>query len=159
MGARCNQAIMLISDGVPSKFQEVFEQYNWLNNSYIPVRIFTYLIGREVADVTDIKWMACNNKGYYVHISTTNEVREQVLNYIAVMARPLVLNYQEPRPVVWTGIYADIVDPKMTDWLWELKECEEQKERFVSYRKNRRLFVSPEEKLRKEYLKKKQVNY
>lgn len=35
------------------------------------------------------------------------EVREQVLNYIPVMARPLVLN-RTTHPIIWTPIYADI---------------------------------------------------
>ncbi|XP_055704194.1 voltage-dependent calcium channel subunit alpha-2/delta-3 isoform X3 [Phlebotomus papatasi] len=149
VGARCNQAIMLISDGVPYKYQDIFEYYNW---PYIPVRIFTYLIGREVADVKEIKWMACENRGYYVHLSTMAEVREQVLNYIPVMARPLVLN-KTYHPIIWTQVYADEVDPKMTDWQWEIKEREEQKERFMSQRKNYKNFHLPEEQERRYQLK------
>lgn len=107
-GARCNQAIMVISDGVPESYKEIFEQYNWINSTHMPVRVFTYLIGREEADITNIKWMACANLGYYVHLSTLAEVREQVLNYIAVMARPIVLHNKE-HPVIWSDVYADIV--------------------------------------------------
>ncbi|XP_053674579.1 voltage-dependent calcium channel subunit alpha-2/delta-3 [Anopheles nili] len=151
-GARCNQAIMLVSDGVPYSFDEVFEQFNWKELPFIPVRVFTYLIGREVADVKEIKEMACRNQGYYVHLSTMAEVREEVLNYIPVIARPLVLNKRE-HPVVWSEIYADVEDPKMTDWLWEIKERAEQKERFIDYRKNRVLFYSPEEQHRRMIMK------
>lgn len=64
-GASCNQNIMLISDGVPYSFDDIFELYNWQDKPYMPVRIFTYLIGREVADVTDIKKMACDNQGNF----------------------------------------------------------------------------------------------
>ncbi|XP_059614107.1 voltage-dependent calcium channel subunit alpha-2/delta-3 isoform X2 [Phlebotomus argentipes] len=145
VGARCNQAIMLISDGVPYKYQDIFEYYNW---PYIPVRMFTYLIGREVADVKEIKWMACENRGYYVHLSTMAEVREQVLNYIPVMARPLVLN-KTHHPIVWTQVYADEIDPKMTDWQWEIREREEQRERFMSQRKNYSAFHHPDEQDRR----------
>ena len=51
--------------------------------------------------------MACENKGYFTHVTTLAEVKEQVLKYIPVMARPLVL-FRETHPVKWTGVYADI---------------------------------------------------
>lgn len=126
LGANCNQAIMLISDGVPYNYEEIFRLYNGEDR---PVRVFTYLIGREVADVQQIKAMACQNRGYYVHLSTMAEVREQVLNYIPVMARPLVLN-KTYHPILWSQFYADTVEPKMTDWSWEVEEREEQREWF-----------------------------
>ncbi|XP_044741328.1 voltage-dependent calcium channel subunit alpha-2/delta-3 isoform X3 [Chrysoperla carnea] len=147
-GARCNQAIMLITDGVPYNFKEIFEHYNWQELPSMPVRVFTYLIGREVADVREVKWMACANQGYYVHLSTFAEVREQVLQYVPVMARPMVLSKSE-HPVIWTPVYADVTDPKMTDWLWEIKEREEQKESIQSYRKNKQFFKSKEEQDRR----------
>lgn len=99
---------MLISDGAPYNYADIFEQYNWRDLPYMPVRVFTYLIGKEVADVKEIKWMACANQGYYVHLSDLAEVREQVLNYIPVMARPLVLGRHD-HPVIWTQVYADQV--------------------------------------------------
>ena len=45
--------------------------------------------------------------GYFTHVTTLAEVKEQVLKYIPVMARPLVL-MRETHPVRWTGVYADI---------------------------------------------------
>lgn len=104
-GAGCNQAIMLISDGVPHDFNKTFQEYNWPE---IHVRLFTYLIGTEVPDFKLIKEMACSNQGYYVHLSVLPEVREQVLKYIPVMARPLVLG-RSPHPVIWSHVYADVV--------------------------------------------------
>jgi len=44
--------------------------------------------------------------GYYVHIHSMNEVREQVFKYIPVIARPLVLQGMM-HPTVWTHPYAD----------------------------------------------------
>lgn len=107
-GAGCNQAIMLISDGVPHDFNDTFRQYNWPNETYRHVRLFTYLIGSEVPDFLLIKEMACINQGYYVHLSVPSEVREQVLRYIPVMARPLVLG-KHKHPIIWSHVYADII--------------------------------------------------
>ncbi|XP_011136367.1 voltage-dependent calcium channel subunit alpha-2/delta-3 isoform X5 [Harpegnathos saltator] len=135
-GARCNQAIMLITDGVPYNYKEIFEAYNWKDNpdeplkADMPVRIFTYLIGREVADVREVQWMACANRGYFVHLCTPAEVREEVLKYVPVMARPLVLGRTD-HPTIWTPVYADVTDPKMTDWLWEERESDKQEYRFL----------------------------
>ena len=103
-GAEANQAIMLVTDGVPYTYETIFQEYN---QPLIPVRVFTYLIGREISDLQAAKWMACENKGYFTHVTTLAEVKEQVLKYIPVMARPLVL-FREQHPVRWTGVYADI---------------------------------------------------
>lgn len=135
MGARCNQAIMMVTDGVPYDFTDMFEAYNWQNISYKPVRIFTYLIGKDVADVSKTKDMACQNQGFYVHLSTLPEVREQVLKYLPVMARPLVLNGSY-HPVAWSHVYADKEDPVMTDWRWETEECKEQKNLYLDHQKD-----------------------
>ena len=46
-------------------------------------------------------------------MTTLAEVKEQVLKYIPVMARPLVL-LREQHPIRWTGVYADIEVRKQT---------------------------------------------
>ena len=54
------------------------------------------------------------SSGYFTHVTTLAEVKEQVLKYIPVMARPLVL-LREQHPIRWTGVYADIeVSTKQT---------------------------------------------
>ncbi|CAH0548637.1 unnamed protein product [Brassicogethes aeneus] len=144
-GANCNQAIMLVTDGVQYNFKEIFEKYNWGNLPFMNVRVFTYLIGREVSDVREVKWMACANQGYYVHLSTYAEVREEVLQYIPVMARPMVLNAnQKPNPT-WSPVYADVTDPKLTNWLWVNRERNKQRERFMAYKKDKTLLSSVEQ--------------
>lgn len=114
-GSKCNKAIMLITDGAPYTFEEVFKVYNWPD---CRVRVFTYLIGREVSDIRELSWMACANKGYYSHVTTLAEVPEQVQKYIPVMSRPMVLN-QQNKTFIWTAVYADITDkpPFMVDGL------------------------------------------
>ena len=131
-GAESNQAIMLVTDGVPYTYENIFQEYN---QPHKPVRVFTYLIGREISDLDAAKWMACENKGtsakkdlpshaslsgYFTHVTTLAEVKEQVLKYIPVMARPLVL-LREQHPVRWTGVYADIevglsIQPLLAFW-------------------------------------------
>merc|ERR1712096_596737 len=95
---------MLVTDGVPYKEEQVFKDYN---SPHKPVRVFTYLIGREISDLKAANWMACQNKGYFTHVTTLVEVKEQVLKYIPVMARPMVM-FRTKHPIQWTGVYADI---------------------------------------------------
>jgi len=119
IGAESNQAIMLVTDGVPYNYETIFQEYN---QPHKPVRVFTYLIGREISDLQAAKWMACENKGYFTHVTTLAEVKEQVLKYIPVMARPLVL-LREQHPVRWTGVYADIEVPNDRSlWVIGLKK-------------------------------------
>ncbi|XP_015677113.1 voltage-dependent calcium channel subunit alpha-2/delta-4-like, partial [Protobothrops mucrosquamatus] len=58
-GGLCNQAIMLLTDGAMEDYEYVFEKFNWPDRK---VRVFTYLIGREVSFAQNVKWIACNNK-------------------------------------------------------------------------------------------------
>uniref|UniRef100_A0A8C2E1U5 Calcium voltage-gated channel auxiliary subunit alpha2delta 4 n=1 Tax=Cyprinus carpio TaxID=7962 RepID=A0A8C2E1U5_CYPCA len=103
-GSLCNQAIMLITDGAMEDFQQVFEEFNWPERK---VRVFTYLIGRELTFADNVKWIACNNKGYYTHISTLADVQENVMEYLHVLSRPMVINHEHD--IIWTEAYMDSV--------------------------------------------------
>uniref|UniRef100_A0A7M4FE15 Calcium voltage-gated channel auxiliary subunit alpha2delta 4 n=1 Tax=Crocodylus porosus TaxID=8502 RepID=A0A7M4FE15_CROPO len=101
-GCLCNQAIMLITDGAVEDYEPVFEKYNWPDRK---VRVFTYLIGREVTFAENVKWIACNNKGYYTQISTLADVQENVMEYLHVLSRPMVINHDHD--IIWTEAYMD----------------------------------------------------
>ncbi|XP_066251925.1 voltage-dependent calcium channel subunit alpha-2/delta-3 isoform X2 [Euwallacea similis] len=142
LGADCSQAIMLITDGSQDNYKDVFEKYNWHDLPIVTVRLFTYLVGREVSDPREVKWMACANQGYYVHLSTYAEVREEVLHYIPVMARPMVLNANvKPNPT-WSPVYADVTDPKLTNWLWVNRQRNTQRERYQIFSKYKDMLTS-----------------
>ncbi|XP_066447058.1 voltage-dependent calcium channel subunit alpha-2/delta-4 isoform X2 [Eleutherodactylus coqui] len=101
-GGLCNQAIMLITDGAVEEYEPVFEKYNWPDKK---VRMFTYLIGREVTFAQNVKWIACSNKGYYTQISTLADVQENVMEYLHVLSRPMVINHDHD--IIWTEAYMD----------------------------------------------------
>lgn len=44
-------------------------------------------------------------KGYFAKVQNSEDAQEKVLQYIAVLARPMVL-YQHDHPVQWTPVYA-----------------------------------------------------
>ncbi|CAF92512.1 unnamed protein product [Tetraodon nigroviridis] len=73
----------------------------------VQVRVFTYLIGREMTFAQNTKWIACNNKGYYTHISTLADVQENVMEYLHVLSRPMVINHDHD--IIWTEAYMDTV--------------------------------------------------
>ncbi|KAH9520918.1 Voltage-dependent calcium channel subunit alpha-2/delta-4 [Dermatophagoides farinae] len=116
-GSQCNQAIMLITDGAPGTYEDVFRQFNWPN---IPVRVFTYLIGQDVTSHSEVYWMACHNRGYYTHVMNRAEVHEQVQKYIPVMSRPIVLSGE--RVFSWTPIYAPTYETELNENTWKNKQ-------------------------------------
>lgn len=102
----CNQAIMLITDNIQGNFTDIFEEYN-RENDKIPVRIFTYLLGKDQSNVAEMKSIACSNRGAFSHIQTLDEVQEKVLDYVSTIALPLVLQGVK-HPPTWTHAFKDV---------------------------------------------------
>ncbi|XP_066284598.1 voltage-dependent calcium channel subunit alpha-2/delta-2-like isoform X1 [Branchiostoma lanceolatum] len=100
-GARCNKIIMLFTDGGTERPVEVFEKYNKDRE----IRIFTYAVGPPAYSTSALKWMACENKGYYVDIPAVGAIRQKTQDYVAVLSRPMVLS--EEKQFMWTNIYLD----------------------------------------------------
>lgn len=111
-GALCNQAIMLITDGAPETYDHIFKEYN----ANATVRLFTYVIGRDITQIHEVHWMACHNRGYYAQVANLAEVREQVMQYVPIMSRPMVLS--NTRASTWTPVYAHVSENLLTDWVW-----------------------------------------
>uniref|UniRef100_A0A5S6QYI8 Integrase catalytic domain-containing protein n=1 Tax=Trichuris muris TaxID=70415 RepID=A0A5S6QYI8_TRIMR len=99
--AGCHSAIMLITDGATDTYEDIFNRYNEDKS----IRFFSYLIGDDVTEFREVRWMACYNRGYFAHISNLADVQEKVQSYITIMSRPVAeRNHTEP---VWTGAYFD----------------------------------------------------
>lgn len=104
----CNQAIMLITDNIQGNFTQTFLDHNRDPDKpeRIPVRVFTYLLGKDQSNVEEMKSIACMNRGTFAHIQTLDEVQEKVLDYVSKIALPLVLQGTE-HPPTWTHAFKD----------------------------------------------------
>jgi len=49
----------------------------------------------------------CLFAGYYTHISTLADVQENVMEYLHVLSRPMVINHDHD--IIWTEAYMDTV--------------------------------------------------
>lgn len=59
-----------------------------------------------------------------------------MLQYIPVMARPMVLKGDKPQPT-WSPVYADVADPKLTNWLWVQRLRRDQRDKFLAHRQHK----------------------
>ncbi|CAL8086142.1 unnamed protein product [Calicophoron daubneyi] len=81
----CSRNIMIITDGAPASFGEIFDKYNPDKE----VRVFAYLLGQHSSAEPYIEEMACNNRGYAVNIATLADVKENVLS-LSMLFYPLL---------------------------------------------------------------------
>ncbi|XP_059367245.1 voltage-dependent calcium channel subunit alpha-2/delta-1-like isoform X3 [Carassius carassius] len=104
--ANCNKIIMLFTDGGEDRASEIFENYNRKKE----VRIFTFSVGQHNYDKTPIQWMACNNNGYYYEIPSIGAIRINTQEYLDVLGRPMVKEYDKAKNVQWTNVYVDALE-------------------------------------------------
>lgn len=81
---------------------------------------------------TKINFIKFVFQGYYVNISRVEEVQENVLKYLRVMSRPLNMIAEKPEPL-WSALYVDLADRKLSNWLWQKFEGNRQREAFVEF--------------------------
>ena len=105
----CNKAIMLLTDGINDNAEHVFRKYNWENGR--KVRVFTYLIGREMTDSRHLEWMACANDGHYFHVATLADINEHVHEYIPVLSRPMALTGRHE--TTWSNVFIGHLDKEL----------------------------------------------
>ncbi|KAK2144770.1 hypothetical protein LSH36_732g00005 [Paralvinella palmiformis] len=79
LGAMCNKVIMFLTDGGTEMPEEVFEKYN----SNQTVRIFSYAVGPTANPVAAVRWIACNNKGFFYRIPAMGAIRSTVQKHVS----------------------------------------------------------------------------
>jgi hypothetical protein len=103
----CNKMIMIITDGHADDVDEIFNKYN--NEKRI--RVFSFKIGRDMTDPSEIKKLACNNNGEYYHVVTLTDINEHVYEYIPVLSRPMALS--GVRETTWSNVFIGYLDKEL----------------------------------------------
>lgn len=149
--------MLIVDDKINSDLEDVFKEYNWPHK---PVRVFAYSIAGSKSKESELKTIACSNKGayrlgcshlcalvdrfrrlrrtstnltlraanfllrpgYYEHVRRPEEIGEKVLNYLLVMARPLVM-YENDHLIHWSSVYVDrkVIIEKTVDRIFSTK--------------------------------------
>jgi len=88
------RGIMMLSDGALEDYAEAFNNasiaLNDSNINFEDIRVFTYLIGKDLKHQMPLKNIACARRGYYTHIASPADVKNNVMEYFHTMNRPLV---------------------------------------------------------------------
>lgn len=59
-------------------FHETWSQDTTCTKFFLQIRFFSFLMGEDVTDFREVRWMACNNNGYFAHIANLADVQEKV---------------------------------------------------------------------------------
>ncbi|CAH3045967.1 unnamed protein product [Pocillopora meandrina] len=103
--AKCQEAIMVLSDGTTSSLPDLFAELNPDKK----VRVFTFAVGPSAESTEALRNMACNNRGYFTRIQSVGAVREVSESYIRVLTRPMAMAPEANTTdhTVWTSVYLD----------------------------------------------------
>ncbi|RNA36114.1 Voltage-dependent calcium channel subunit alpha-2 delta-4 [Brachionus plicatilis] len=103
----CNKMIMIITDGHADDVDPIFDKYNKDRR----VRVFSFKIGRDMSDPSNIKNLACNNNGEYYHVVTLTDINEHVYEYIPVLSRPMALS--GVKETTWSNVFIGYLDNEL----------------------------------------------
>ncbi|XP_045775356.1 voltage-dependent calcium channel subunit alpha-2/delta-3-like [Maniola jurtina] len=137
----CQQALVILTDSLYANYTELMHHLDPEGT----IRLFVlWLHDRNgLRDDTDVYGdaVSCDRDGYYVKLITHADVTEQVMNILRVMERPLVAQ-RKRRPRVYSDVYANVEDPRRSDYYWQQKENAEQVYRYSELRKNKDQFLA-----------------
>uniref|UniRef100_A0A914I0S9 VWFA domain-containing protein n=1 Tax=Globodera rostochiensis TaxID=31243 RepID=A0A914I0S9_GLORO len=105
----CQDMIILITDGAPGFYREIFDLYNREKR----VRFFSFVVGEEAKDFEQVRWMACANRGFMAHISSMADVQEKVQQYVRVLSR--TVSRQKAAFSEATPLWSEATRERMSD--------------------------------------------
>ncbi|XP_046966628.1 voltage-dependent calcium channel subunit alpha-2/delta-3-like [Vanessa cardui] len=139
----CQQAIVMLTDSLYENYTELMHRIDpdgsirlfvlWLHDRF-GVRDST----RQAAGAA-----ACARDGYFAELVTDADVTEQVLSILRVLERPLVAQ-RARRLRVYSDVYANVEDPRRSEYYWQQKENAEQTFRYGELRRNKDKFLATE---------------
>ncbi|CAK8684027.1 unnamed protein product [Clavelina lepadiformis] len=100
-GSYCDFMLLIITDGAPENFDQIFGKY-YKDNDF-QIRIFPYLVGYDKSSLSSLRQMACHNNGYFTHLMNRASVRYRVLEQVHILNRPLA--FHQDYHVAWTKAY------------------------------------------------------
>ena len=70
------------------------------------IRVFTYLIGKDLKNADPLRQIACGRRGYFTHIAAPADVKENVMQYFHVFNRRYMNDNSDLSPK-WSQMYAE----------------------------------------------------
>lgn len=70
-------------------------------------------------------------------MTTKPDIREKILKYLNVMSRPINFECVDKQIPIWSYLYVDLADRRLSNWLWTKFEGIRQREVFLDHVKRR----------------------